>query len=338
MKINGLKKTIFLTGANGFLGSHITRELLLRNYAVTAFIENGKEPYTLLGLSDVNFIYGDILNKEEIQRATKGCNYIIHTAANTTLIPARSKKIKDINIIGTQNIINAALKNKVSRLIHVGSANTFGYGSIQNPGNETLPYNCSKFKSDYMDSKREAHNHVLHAVKTQNLPAVILCPTFMFGKYDSKLGPGAMIVSVHSQKLPGYPKGGRNYIYVADVAVAVVNAIELGKVGEAYILGNQNLNYKSAFSLIARTIGVKAPTVMLPEFFVLTYGLLCMTINKITKKIMPINFAMARIANEEFYYDSSKARNSLLLPQTSIDIAIKECYNWLKEEKLLSKK
>lgn len=338
MKNSENKKLVLLTGAGGLLGSHITRELLLRNYSVVAFIEAGKEPSTLMGLTDVSFIYGDILNVEEVISASRHCDYIIHAAANTTVIPARSQKTNDINIKGTQNIICAALQNKVNRLIYIGSASSIGYGSIKNPGNETRPYCSAKFGLDYIDSKHKAHQIVLDSVKNEKLPAIILCPTFMLGKYDSKPGSGAMIVSVHNGKLPGYSAGGRNYIYAADVAVAVVNSLERGQIGESYILGNQNLNYKNAFGLMAKTIGVKPPAIRLPKPIVLFYGILCSVISKIAKKNIPINFPMARIANEGVYYDSSKAIKELGLPQTPITVAINECYSWLKKEGLLNKK
>ena len=338
MKNNENKKTVFLTGAGGLLGSHITRELLLRNYSVVALIEIGKEPATLTGLTDVSFVYGDILNVEEIISASKYCDYIIHAAANTSVMPARSQKTNDINIKGTQNIIHASLQNKVKRLVYIGSASSFGYGSIKNPGNEASLFSLAKFGLDYIDSKHRAHQMVLSSVKNEKLPAIILCPTFMLGKYDSKPGSGAMIVSVHSGKLPGYSAGGRNYIYAADVAVAVVNAINRGQIGESYILGNQNLNYKNAFTLMAKSIGVKAPAIRLPKFVVLFYGILCSATSKVSKKNMPLNFPMARIANEGVYYNSSKAIKELGLPQTPITVAIKECYGWLKKEGLLNKK
>ena len=331
------KKTVLLTGASGLLGSHIVRELLLRNYSVVAFVEAGKEPSTLSGLNDVVFVYGNILNRNEVVAASKNCDYIIHAAASTAVIPARSQTTNDINITGTQNIIYAALTHSVKKLIYVGSANTFGYGTFKNPGNETSPFCGNKFGLDYIDSKFEAHQRVLNAVKYNNLPAVIVCPTFMLGKYDSKPGSGAMVVSVHSEKLPGYSPGGRNYVYVSDVAVAVVNAIELGKTGESYILGNKNMDYKTAFNLIAETIGVKAPPIKMPGFIVLAYGAFCSLLTFVLKKPMPVNFQMARIANEGFYYDCSKAVNELKLPQTKIEIAVSECYSWLKTNNLLSK-
>lgn len=332
------KKRVFVTGAAGLLGSHVTRELLLRNYSVVAFVEAGKEPSTLLGLNDVSFVYGNILNREEVLMASKDCDYIIHAAASTAVIPARSQNINRINISGTQNIINAAINHSVKKLIYVGSANTFGYGDLENPGNETKPFCGNKFGLDYIDSKFEAHQRVLNAVKYNRVPAVIVCPTFMLGKYDSKPGSGAMVASVHSEKLPGYSAGGRNYVYVADVAVAVVNAIEMGKIGESYILGNKNMDYKTAFGLIAKTIGVKAPPLKMPKFLVLAYGAFCSLLSSVFKKPMPVNFQMAKIANEGFYYDCSKAVNELRMPQTQIEIAISECYGWLKNQNLLIKK
>lgn len=335
---NHSKTKIFLTGAAGLLGSHVTRELLLRNYSVVAFVENGKEPTTLTGLSDVTFIYGNILNRDEVLTASANCDYIIHAAANTNVIPARSQMINSINISGTQNIIHAALTHTVKKLIYVGSANTFGYGCLENPGNETKAFCGDKFGLDYIDSKYEAHQRILNAVKYNKLPAVIVCPTFMLGKYDSKPGSGAMVVSVHSEKLPGYSMGGRNYVYVADVAVAIVNAIELGRIGESYILGNKNMDYKTAFRLIAKTIGVKAPPLKMPKFVVLSYGALCSFFASVFKIPMPVNIQMARIANEGFYYDCSKAVNELRMPQTQIEIAINECYSWLKKQNLLNKK
>jgi dihydroflavonol-4-reductase len=332
------KKNVLLTGATGLLGNHIIRELLLRNYSVVAFVETGKTPDTLLDLHSVSFVYGNILDRNEVIEAARNCDYIIHAAANTAVIPARDEIINKINILGTQNIINAAIDNKVKKLLYIGSANSFGYGSLKNPGNETKPFCGSKFGLDYIDSKYEAHCRILNSVRYNDLPAVILCPTFMLGKYDSKPGSGAMIVSIHGEKLPGYSSGGRNYVYAADVAVAVVNAIELGKIGESYILGNKNMDYKTAFGLIAKTIGVKAPSIKMPKAAVLFYGSLCALVTSIFKKPMPVNLPMARIANEGFYYDCSKAVNELRMPQTQIEVAISECYCWLKKQNLLSNK
>lgn len=266
---------VFVTGANGLLGSHITRELLRRNLSVVAFTEKGSEAKTIADLPGVQIVYGDILDGREIIQASEACSFIIHAAASTAVVPARSKHINAVNIDGTQNVIIAAEKNKVKRLVYVGSATTFGFGSIENPGTESRAFCSAKFGLDYIDSKFQAHQQVLHAVKNRDLPAIIVCPTFMFGKYDSKPGSGDMLVSVYNKKVPGYSYGGKNYVYAGDVATAVVNALSMGRVGEAYILGHRNLDYKSAFHLIAQTLEVKCPVLPLPKPVVLAYGVCC---------------------------------------------------------------
>lgn len=326
---------VFLTGAEGFLGNHITRELLSRNYSVKALVEPGKSNLTLKGLNNVTVCYGNILDETFINEATANCDYIIHAAANTSIYPARNPRVKEINVNGTKNIIAATIKNKPKKLIHVGSVNSFGYGTLSFPGNETVPFNCAKFHLDYIESKYLAHQEVLKAVKSNQIPAVIVCPTFMLGKYDSKPGPGALIVSAYNNNLPGYTNGGRNYVYVNDVAAAIVNALVLGRIGESYILGHQNLNYKDSFELIARTIGVKSPTIHIPDNIIIVYGAINEFICKLLKIIPKVTYAIAQISTEGFYYDSSKAVTELNMPQTPIDIAIKECFTWLKENNLL---
>jgi len=326
---------VFLTGANGLLGSHICRELVKRNYKVTAFIEKGREGITLSGLTGLAMIFGDILNRHQVLEASAGCDYIIHAAASTTVIPARSKIVNEVNINGTQNILLAAQQHGLKRLVYVGTATSFGFGTRENPGNETKAYSSGKFGLDYIDSKYEAHRRVLHAVKAHDLPAIIVCPTFMFGRYDSKPGSGAMLVNVYNNKIPGYSFGGKNYVSAGDVSVGVVNALTMGRIGESYILGNQNMDYKAAFQLIAKTLNVKGPVLPLPRLVVMAYGACCSLLNLVLKKPMPVNLALAKIANEGCYYDSSKARNELKLPQTPIEEAIRECYEWLKKENLV---
>lgn len=328
---------VFVSGATGLLGSHVVRELVARNYSVKAFVEYNANTATINGLKNLEICYGTILDADALVRESAKCMYIIHVAASTCVFPSRNKLVKEINVTGTKNMIEAALRNNTKRMIHVGSANTFGYSSIDNPGNETLPFCCGKFKLDYIDSKFEAHQEVLNAVNEKQLPAIIVCPTFMLGKYDSKPGSGALVASIYNNTLPGYTKGGKNYVHVNDVAIAIVNALHMGKIGESYILGHQNLNYKEAFELIAKSTGRKAPQLCLPKWLTVFYGatneLFCKAVG-ITPKV---TLAIARIGNEGFYYDSRKAIRELKMPQTPIDVAVRDCFLWLKENNLLNK-
>src|SRR5690606_12767295 len=173
-----------------------------------------------------------------------------------------------------QNIIDAVLNEKVTRMIYIGTANSFGFGTKEKPGHEGLPYQSAKYGVDYMDSKLEAQRLVLQAVKEKGLPAITINPTFMLGPYDTKPSAGAMILAIYQQKVPGFAPGGRNYVYVKDAAVAIANGLTMGETGESYIVGNVNLSYREMFTTIAKTVNVPPPKIRIPALFIKAYGLI----------------------------------------------------------------
>ena len=331
-------KKVFVTGADGLLGSNLTRELIARNYEVIAFVEAGRKPQTIMGLKGVTFVEGNLLDAKAISDAVAPCEYVIHVAAITNLFPSRSEIMVKINVDGTTNIIEACLDHKIERLVYVGSASTFGGGSIEKPGDENTPFGGTKFGLDYLDTKLASHVNVVNACKTRGLNAVIVCPTFMFGKYDSKPGPGAMLLALREGKIPGYTSGGKNYVHVNDVAVGIANALEMGRAGESYILGNTNLNYKDAFVLMATTIGAKAPNMKLPDWATLFYGAVNSFLFALFKKTPSVSYAMAQLSISDLYYSPAKAIKELNLPQTPLNTAVADCFNWMKEQNMLEKK
>jgi dihydroflavonol-4-reductase len=320
---------VLLTGADGFLGSNITRELLAQGYEVRAFHTPYRQTITLEGLP-IERYKGDLLNPKDLEIAIVGCDAIIHAAASTSVWPSRNPKSLLINVEGTKRIVELALKHKIKRLVYIGTANSFGFGSKENPGNEQKAYSCGKYELDYMDGKYEAQKLVLEAVKSQNLPAIIVNPCFMFGPFDSGPGPGAMIVSICKNEIPGFTSGGRNYAYVKDVAAAVVNALKMGRIGECYILGNSNLSYAQIFELIAQQTKSKIVKHAIPSLMAKAYGLLNSLVSSITGKQPKVSYPLAKIACDEHYYNSSKAIAELNLKQSEIGSAVKESYDWMK--------
>lgn len=324
---------ILVTGADGFLGSNVVRELLKRNHNVKAFIYPESKSTTLDGL-DIERFKGNLLNTDDVIKAASDVDAVIHTAANTKTWPSRCKSHAAVNIEGTKNVIKAVTENNIKRMVYVGTANSFGPGTKENPGTEKNPYASAKYGLGYMDSKYQAHLLVLEAVK-QGLPAVIVNPTFMFGPHDSGPSSGAMIVAVYKGKAPGYSPGGKNYVYVKDVAVGICNALTMGRIGESYILGNENLSYKEAFELIAQQIGAKTPKTRMPKFAVLAFGALSSGIASITGKAPAVSYPMARISCDGHYFSPAKAVKELQLPQTPVADAITEAFNWFKENNKL---
>jgi len=322
---------IFITGANGFLASNIIRELLSRNHQVVAFIKTGEDISTINDL-DIKLFYGDILDYTSVLEAVDGCDALIHTAANTSTYPNRSVIQYKVNVDGTLNVMKAALGKRIQRVIYIGSAASFGFGTKEKPGNELTPFSSSKYKLDYIDTKLEAQKRVLELVKSRGLPAVILNPTFMLGPYCGKYGSGQLLMALKNRKLPGYAPGGRNFVYVKDVAVAVVNALTMGKTGECYILGNENFNYKEIFGKMAEASGVTPPGILIPKFVASLLGLFLSGSAKIFRFTPSLTYRTAIVSGDSNYYSSEKAVRVLKMPQTPIEIAIREAYDWLSEQ------
>jgi len=321
---------VLITGADGLLGSNVVRELLQQNHQVKAFILPGSTSKTLDGLP-IEIVEGNILNTAAIEAAVEGCDAIIHAAANTNIWPNRSEIICKVNLEGTKNIVEAGMKAGIKRLVHIGTANSFGFGPLDDPGSEEKPFGAAHYELDYMDSKLDAQRYILQKVKDENLPAVIINPTFMLGPYDSKPSAGAMILAVYHKQVPGFAKGGKNYVAVKDAATAIVNALTKGRVGECYIVGHQNLNYKEAFTTIADVVGVDPPKITFPSSLIRLYGRMGSLYGNITKKAPTVSYTMACISCDEHYFSPQKAIDELGLPQTDIRVAIKEAFDWFEE-------
>lgn len=327
---------VLVTGADGMLGSNIVRRLLDQNHDVRVMILPGSPSKSLTGL-DIETREGNILNPLDAATAVKGCQAVIHTAANTNIWPDRSEIVRKVNYDGTVNMVQAAQRNNIERFIFIGTANSFGFGTKEDPGDETRPYKCEKYGLDYMDSKLQAQNYVLNEVKTNGFPALTVNPTFMWGPYDSKPGAGEMILAVYKGKVPGYAVGGRNYVHANDVALAVVNALSKGRIGESYIGGHHNMDYKEAFDMIAKVVGVKAPPLAIPPFAGKLYGRLGSLYGTIFNKKPNVSYAMAHISCDGHYFTADKAVKELDMPQTSIEVAIEDCFKWLKDNGYLEK-
>lgn len=325
-----MNELVLVTGGDGFLGTNIVRELLRRDYAVRILTEPGRVPVTLAGHS-VDVVHGDIRDAGQVTAAAQGCDYIIHTAASTSIWPPRSSFLTEINIEGTRNVLQAAKTAGVTRLIHVGSANSFGFGTKDAPGDETKPYACAHYGLGYMDTKYEAHALVLDAIDSMGLPAIVVAPTFMLGPYDTKPGSGKMILSVAHGEVPGYTVGGRCYIYVKDVAVGIANALTQGTLGECYIFGNENLSYREVFSLMARVAGVRPPRLKVPGSISRVAGAFGSFFGGLFGFEPKISLPMARISTDDHYYTAAKAVRELSLPQTPISVAVEDAFRWFQE-------
>jgi dihydroflavonol-4-reductase len=320
----------FITGADGLLGSHIVRQLLDKGVAVKAFILKSSKSPTLDGL-DVEIVHGDILDDvDTLTEQIKGCDQVFHIAAITDHW-APSGFIWKVNFDGTKNMLEASVAAGVKKFVFTGSASTIEFGPVDNPGDESGGFPAAYVGVPYMESKYKAHMLVVQYAKDKKLDTSIICPTFMFGEYDSRPSSGELLRQFIVRGLRVSAPGGRSFAYAGDVAAAHVAAAEKGKSGDWYLAGGANLTYKDIFSKAAKIVGIKPPAVTLPRAAILMAGLVGSLNQKITGKPGALNFELAKLSCAYTYYTSQKAIDELGISLTSIDFSIAKSIESLKE-------
>ncbi len=322
-------ETVFVTGADGMLGSSVCRELVRQGYAVRGMILPDRNLSVLSGLK-IEIVEGNILDKELLQKVMRTCDFVIHAAASTSVWPSRSKMVMDVNFEGTKNIMEVAEKLNMKRMVHIGTANSFGHGSKEKPGDETMPFVFGKYGLDYIDSKYASQEMLLEKHLSDGFPIIIINPTYMIGPFDSGPSSGKMIIELLQGRIPGYTAGGKNFISSTDVAIAAVNALKLGRLGECYIAGNENLDYKEFFKKVCAVKNKKFRLIKVPGFLVLCLGFYNSVVARVINKAPKLSYTMTRMASVGQYYSSEKARQELKLPQTPIEKGIELCVDWFE--------
>jgi dihydroflavonol-4-reductase len=317
-----------VTGADGLLGGNLVREMIHRGIDARAIVHPKSLSRTLDGLP-IERITGDILDADGLAKAAEGCDAVFHVAASTALWPPKAPIITAVNVEGTRNMLDAAVKAGVKRFIHVGSASSFGYGTKERPGDETTPFKYADFGLAYFDSKLEAQKIALRYAADGALDVVVVNPTFMIGPFDSGPSSGKMISRFVDMKLPFYPPGGRNFIHARDAAKGMLAALERGRSGECYLLGNRNMDMKEFFSLVARVAGIRPPSLEIPKEVMMIAGTAGSALGNLTGKQPELSYEMARSSCVGAYYSAAKAIRELELPQTLVETAVEEAYDWL---------
>lgn len=325
-------KKIFVTGGDGFLGSNLLDILLERGYEVTVMVQPGRST-SLPGHPNLHQIEGDLLDQSAVVALTAGMDAVIHIAAITDVWPPKHPKYWTVNVRGTQHIIDACIEHKIKRLVHCSSASVFQYGSKDAPGTEEKPGQGGLL--DYIDSKKKGQEVVLQAVQEKGLEAIVVNPTFMIGPKDSKPSSGAFMINVVQGKMPAYTNGGKNWVYVKDVATAIANALSMGKIGEAYILGHENLSYLEALRVIQDVSGCSIPSVRLPDSIFRAAGWIVGAAGKLLGFSPKISHPVTVIGSQGHYFSAEKAVRDLQLPQTPIRQAFQESYDWFIQNQYL---
>jgi len=248
-------KTVFVTGANGLLGTNLVLELLRRNYAVKALVRDKKRfmDYTHPNLQ---LVIGDVRDRGSLEKNMQDCTLVVHTAADTSVKHLKLQDYDAVNMQGTKNVLEICQSMHIQKLVYIGTANTFGYGTDKDPGNEDRPPAAPFTRCLYAQSKIQVQEMV-DAAARNGINVLTLSPSFIIGPYDFKPSSGRILRMALNRKIVFYPPGGKNFVHAADVARGVVNALQEGFPGEKYLMANENLSYCEFFRIIARLTGNK---------------------------------------------------------------------------------
>lgn len=326
---------VLITGGDGMLGSSICREALAQGYEVRVMVLPGRVVSVLEGI-DVSYCYGNLLDPESLRQAVEGCDYVINVAASTQIWPRRSEMIWKVNFDSVKHLIEACKQFSIKRFVQIGTANSFGHGSVYAPGNEQTPFNGKAYQMDYVDSKYKAQRYLIDQCNAGQISAVVINPTFMIGPFDSGPSSGKMLMALFNGKLPGYTSGMKNFVASKDVAVAAVNALTMGKSGSCYIAGNENLSFEQFFTKACAVRGIPFTLKQIPNFFIYTVGFFSSIVSRVTGKAPKLGYHMAKQATMEQCYSPQKAREELNMPATPIEEAINDCIAWWKQNNYLS--
>ncbi len=320
----------FVTGATGFIGASIVRELLGEGREVRVLVRSNADTSNLDGL-DVELWKGDLLDHDSLRLGLKGCDVLYHAAADYRLWTRSPEEMYRINVDGTVAILEAALQNGLKRVVYTSSVGTLGNPGDGRPGNEAThvafedmvgPYKKSKFLAE-----REAEKFI-----ARGLPLVIVNPSTPIGPRDIKPTPtGKIIVDFLKRKMPAYLDTGLNIIAVEDCARGHVLAEQRGMVGQKYILGNANLTLRDIFDLLQDISGLSAPKVRLPYTPILLAAYLNEGLSRITGREPLIPLAGVQMAAKFMFFDSSKAVRELGLPQRPIRDALVNAVEWFRQ-------
>jgi dihydroflavonol-4-reductase len=319
-----------VTGATGYVGSAVIRQLLNKGKTVRCLVRETSRLKNIEDL-DVELVYGDIRNMESLRRALEDCDRVYHLAAIYANWLPDAGVMYQVNEEGTRNLLMSCKTAGVRKIVYCSSVAALGAHG-KNPADESAVFNLNSTKDHYYISKYRAEQVALEYVR-RGLPVVIVNPANPIGPGDIAPTPtGALIISILKGKLPGYVDGGINLIDLTDCARAIVAAMEKGKVGEKYILGNRNIRIKEYFDLIVTVAGHgKSPFIKLPRWVAVFSGYGYQLLARVTGKPPVTSASWVRVGSHYSWWDCSKAREQLNLGQRPLEESIAEAVKWFEE-------
>lgn len=319
-----------ITGASGHVGKCLVDTLLKKKASIRVLVLPG-EVYPYKG---VETIYGDVTKKETLipffENEDKEDLILIHLAAIISIFQKGDQRVRLVNVIGTQNVMELALTNHVKKVIHVSSVHALSEGDKNHLFKEQIVFYPERVNGQYAKSKAEANNFVMSLIQ-KGLPAIIVHPSGIIGPFDDGYSHlVALLKDYYDGKLTSIVKGGYDFVDVRDVVDGILKTIEKGRIGECYILSNRYYSIQEILNIASEVTGKKPIKRVLPSWFVKIFAPIAEIWYKIRKKTPLFTKCAISTVDSKDRFSHDKANKELDYTNRDIKDTIKDTYNYLQ--------
>src|SRR4029077_16298420 len=320
----------FVTGATGFVGSHVARVLAEQGADLRLLVRSGSDPKNIEGLK-ADRVAGDLCDPASLEKAMAGCDVVFHVAADYRLWVRDPERMYRANVEGTRAILIAALQNGVRRVVYTSSVATMGFTSNGHVAGENSPVSMESMIGPYKRSKFLAEEVAIEAGHS-GMDVVVVNPSTPVGERDIKPTPtGRIILDFLKKKFPAYVDTGLNLVDVAECAHGHVAALEKGRSGERYILGGENLTLKQILDKLGAITGLPSPRIRVPYAVALATGVVDQVLTGYIRKREPrATIDAVRMGRKKMFVSSSKAERDLGWKTVPVDDALRRAVKWFR--------
>lgn len=322
--------TVLVTGASGFVGSAVARQLVERGFPVRALVRPTSPRFHLEGLG-LEYAEGDLRQPETVRPAMAGVRYLFHVAADYRLWARDRNEIVRNNVESTRIVMEEALRAGVERIVYTSSVATLAVRTDGTSVDETFPLDEAKAIGAYKRSKVAAERLVERMIAKDSLPAVIVNPSTPIGPRDVKPTPtGRIIVEAAHGRMPAFVDTGLNLVHVDDVATGHLAALERGKIGERYILGGHNVHLSEMLAAIATLMGRRPPRFRMPRSAIVPLAVAAETIARFTGREPLVTLDALRMSKYRMFFTSAKAERDLGMTARPFTDALADAIAWFR--------
>ncbi|HEV2464398.1 MAG TPA: hopanoid-associated sugar epimerase [Acidobacteriaceae bacterium] len=321
---------VFVTGATGFVGAHVARHLAHQGAQLRALVRKTSNLSNLHGV-DADTVTGDLLQPEGLRSAIRGCDALMHVAADYRLWVPRPEAMYASNVEGTRTLLRIAREEGVPRCVYTSSVATMGFKADGTIVDEATPVSIADMIGHYKRSKFLAEQGAIEAARTGQ-QVIILNPTTPVGAQDVKPTPtGRIVVDFLNRKFPAYVDTGLNIVDVSEVALAHCAALQKGRPGERYILGGENLTLKQILDKMSAITGLPSPTMRVPHGVAMTFAVFDEIVTGRIRGCEPrATVEAVRMGKKKMFASSAKAQRELGFRVTPVYEALRSAIDWFR--------